>query len=73
MKDIFKRYAAKAMQPATPNATTLKSTEATEKFKAMVLSHAAQVKADAAPAAPAEKLAPGWQRTSLHFIEKRSA
>jgi hypothetical protein len=74
MIEAFKRAAAKAANGTVKaKAATLKSTVAMERFKEMVLAHAAQVKAEAVAEVPKEKLAPGWTRTSIHFIQKRSA
>lgn len=74
MLDAFKRAVAKAANGTVKaKAATLKSTSATESFKAMVMAHAKKVKAEAVAEVPKEKLAPGWKRTSIHFIERRSA
>jgi hypothetical protein len=74
MLDVLKRAVARAANGAVKaKAATLKSTAAMERFKEMVLAHAAQVKAEAVTEVPKEKLAPGWTRTSIHFIQKRSA
>jgi hypothetical protein len=74
MIDQFKRAVTNAAQGTVKaKAATLKSTAAMEQFKAMVMEHAATVKAEAVAEVPKEKLAPGWMRTSIHFIERRSA
>lgn len=74
MLDAFKRAVTNAANGTVKaKAATLKSTAATERFKEMVTAHAATVKAEAVAEVPKEKLAPGWKRTSIHFIEKRSA
>lgn len=74
MLDAFKRAATKAVNGTVKaKAATLKSTAAMEQFRAMVVAHAEKAKAEAMTEAPKEKLAPGWKRTSIHFIEKRSA
>jgi len=74
MLAALKRHLArKATGTVKAKAATSQFSEAAERFLAKATAHAAQVKAEAAaPSAPKEKLAPGWQRTSMHFIEKRS-
>jgi hypothetical protein len=73
MIDAFKRAAVKAANGTVKaKAATLKSAAAMEQFREMLLAHAAQAEA-AAPVVPKEKLAPGWKRTSIHFIQKQSA
>lgn len=74
MIEALKRAAAKAVNGTVKaKAATLKSTAAMEQFKQMVLDHAEKVKPEALAEVPKEKLSPGWKRTSIHFIEKRSA